>query len=217
LDEQVLLSGFSQGGNSAMAVGRALQQGADPRLQLGGLAPVSGGYGWSGWVRSALAGEVEPLPATIYLAYLTVAWNRLHHLYDSPSEAFNAPYDQTVEMLFDNDHTIQEIFVGVPATPQELLTEQFQQRLQQPSGALRAALQAADSVCDWQPQVPVVLYAASGDREMPIASTHHCQQALKAQGAEVDVVDVGDYDHFGSILQSVPLILEWFDELLGHR
>jgi hypothetical protein len=196
-----------------MALGRALQEEADPNLRLGALAPISGGYGWSAFVRSALAGDVEPPASTVYLAYLSVAWNRLHHLYDSPSEAFRAPYDETVETLFDNDHTIEAIFAGLPATPQELFTPQFAQLLQQPTGTLQEAMHEADSVCDWRPQVSVSLYAASGDHEMPIVSTYHCQQALQAQGADVELVDVGDVDHFGSVLQSVPQILRQFDAM----
>jgi dienelactone hydrolase len=42
LDRRVLVSGFSQGGQAAMGLGRALQEGADRRFALGALAPVSG-------------------------------------------------------------------------------------------------------------------------------------------------------------------------------
>jgi hypothetical protein len=101
----------------------------------------------------------------------------------------------------------------MPEDPSELLTAEFAARLQQPTGALAAALAAADAVCDWTPDVPVHLYAASGDHEMPIASTEHCRNALEEGGAEVAVIDVGDFDHFGSALESVPKILDRFDGL----
>ncbi len=215
LDDRVLVSGFSEGGNAAMALGQALHNDADPHLQLGALAPISGGHGWSAWVRSAVSGEIDPGAATVYLAYLSVAWNRLHHLYDSPIEAFRAPYDGTVETLFDNDHTIEQIFSGLPATPEELLAPPFAERLRHPSGTLRQALQEADSVCDWQPDVPVHLYAANGDHEMPIDSAIHCQQALQAHGADVTLIDVGDVDHFGSVVLSLPRVLAQFETIGG--
>jgi pimeloyl-ACP methyl ester carboxylesterase len=215
LTRDVLVTGFSQGGNSAMALGRAIQQGESPDLALGALAPISGGYGWSQWIESALAEDSEIIPkaATIYLGYVTVAWNRLHHIYGAPSEAFKSPYDEIVETLFDNDHTIDQIFPAMPVNPRDLLTAEFVGRLQQPTGTLAAALAAADAVCDWTPGAPVHLYAASGDHEMPIASTEHCRAALEERGAEVEVIDVGDFDHFGSAMESVPKILELFDGL----
>jgi len=215
LTRDVLVTGFSQGGNSAMALGRALQQRENPDLALGALAPIGGGYGWSQWIKSALAEESAIIPeaATIYLGYLTVAWNRLHHFYGAPSEAFRSPYDETVETLFDNDHTIEQIFPAMPVHPSDLLTAEFIARLQQPTGELADALAAADAVCDWTPGVPVHLYAAGGDQEMPIASTEHCRDALEERGAEVEVIDVGDFDHFGSAMESVPRILELFDGL----
>jgi acetyl esterase/lipase len=207
----VLVSGFSQGGNSALALGRLLRDEGRSGLALGALAPISGGYGWSAWLRSALAGDVDRFAATIYLGYFSVAWNRMHGLYDDPSEAFLAPYDATVETLFDNDHTIEQIVAGLPTPPQALLTPQFIEFLHYPTGALQAALAEADSLGNWRPDVPVHLYAASGDREMPIASTLHAERALKEHGADVTLVDVGDTDHFGSVMQSVPRVLAEFD------
>jgi cephalosporin-C deacetylase-like acetyl esterase len=41
LDPRILVTGFSQGGQAAMALGRALQGGADPYLRLGALARLA--------------------------------------------------------------------------------------------------------------------------------------------------------------------------------
>ena len=46
---------------------------------------------------------------------------------------------------------------------------------------------------------------------MPIASTLHAERALKEHGADVTLVDVGDTDHFGSVMQSVPRVLAEFE------
>src|SRR2546430_1316383 len=44
LDRRLLVSGFSQGGPAAMALGRAIQGGADRHFRVAGLAPISGPY-----------------------------------------------------------------------------------------------------------------------------------------------------------------------------
>lgn len=212
LDSKVLVTGFSQGGPSTMALGQALQEGADPDLGLAALAPISGPYDFSGTLAQALAGEINAGPQ--YLAYLMVAWNRLHHLYDSPSDAFLAPYDAVVEGLLDGYHTTDEVFAGIPlATPEELFTPQFLDLMRHPRGALQAALATADGTINWTPEAPITIYAASGDRDVPIANAHHAQAVLQAAGVEADLVDVGDVDHGTSVVLSVPRVLEQFEGL----
>ncbi|MGK3982405.1 hypothetical protein WME99_05175 [Sorangium sp. So ce136] len=208
LDERVLISGFSQGGNAAMALGRALQGGADAEMSVGALAPISAPYDVSGTLETAVTSGIEHVAP--YVAYLTIAWHRVHHLYDAPSDAFRAPYDETVEALFDGHHTGEQIFDALPATLEELFTPQFLETLRHPTGTLLEALQEADSACDWRPDVPVRLYASTGDRDVPIANAHYCEELLEAQGAETELVDFGEVDHGTSVNLSLPQVIEQF-------
>ena len=89
-----------------MALGRVLQQGADPRLRLGALAPVSGTYDIADAELPAMfSGQIAPKSATFYLPYLLLAWNRIYHLYQRPAQAFRPPYDHTMPILYDGYHT----------------------------------------------------------------------------------------------------------------
>ncbi|WP_437972078.1 hypothetical protein WMF04_23550 [Sorangium sp. So ce260] len=211
LDERVLISGFSQGGNGAMALGRALQEGADAALSVGALAPISGPYDVSGTLETAVTSGIEHVAP--YVAYLTVAWHRVHHLYDAPSDAFRAPYDETVEGLFDGHHTGDQIFDVLPATLEDLFTPQFLGYLRNPTGTLLEALEEADGTCDWRPGVPVHLYASTGDRDVPIANAHHCKELLEAQGAKTNLIDFGEVDHGTSVSLSLPVVVEQFDTI----
>ncbi len=209
LDPRTLVTGFSQGGPSAMALGKTLAGGNEPGLSLAALAPISGPYDFSGTLNAALAGEINSAPQ--YLAYLVVAWNRLHGLYESPSDAFLAPYDMKVESLLDNTHTPDEVFAGIPLErPEDLFTPQFLDGMRNPTGPFRAALRVADSTADWRPDVPVTFYAASGDLDVPIANAIQAQETLAEHGAASDVVDVGDVDHTTSVVLSLPLVLDQF-------
>jgi hypothetical protein len=101
----VAVSGFSQGANGSFLLARALQRDADPNFTLGALAPISGAYHlfdveWP----AALDGAVEPRAAAYYLAYITVAWNRIYHLYEDESAVFKPPYAGRVVALFDGEH-----------------------------------------------------------------------------------------------------------------
>lgn len=217
LDGRVMVTGFSQGGQAAMALGRALQQGAVPGLRLAALAPISGPYAVERAELPAVwSGDIEPHTATFYLAYWVTSMNRLHHLYDTPGQAFRAPYDTTVEGLFDGRHTEEQIAAALPASPAELLTDAFLAQLGQPTDALLDALRANDTTCTgWRPRVPVTLYASRGDRDVAIANARLCRADLAASGAEVRLVDVGAVDHMHGALRSLPRVLRTFQDLLS--
>jgi hypothetical protein len=98
----VMVTGFSQGASPALGLGRALQDRADPWFRLGALAPVSGVYDFAGAeLPAVLDGDLvrlNPDPqlgakySVLYTALTLVAFDRVHRIYRSPSEVFQAPY-----------------------------------------------------------------------------------------------------------------------------
>jgi hypothetical protein len=215
LQREVLVTGFSQGASAAMALARALQAGADRWFQLGAVAPVSGAYDFQQVeLPAVLNGELPPKVAVVYAAYLLVAWNRLHHLYDSPAEVFQPPYDRTIEQLFDSQHTGQQVVAGTPDDIGQLLTPHALQMLRHPTGPLAAALQVADSTCaDWSPRAPIRLYIATADEQAPNANSYHCQAALRSHGVDAPIVSVGDVDHLDSNRLGTAAVVRWFGRL----
>ncbi|MFE2287734.1 alpha/beta hydrolase [Streptomyces sp. NPDC059443] len=210
----VYATGFSQGGQVAMALGRELSRGRDG-FRLRALAPMAGPYDLSGSeIPGIVDGRVEPRTAVFYLSYFLTAQNRLHPLYKDPAEVFRAPYAQAVENLFDGNHTEEEIVAGLPATPDELLTPEWAANLRDPRGAFRTALVANDGSCDWKPAVPVRLYAGAGDTDVPVANARACAADLARHGVRATVVDQGaDATHVVTAVRSAPQAVRWFDSL----
>ncbi|MGB3442411.1 MAG: lipase family protein [Actinophytocola sp.] len=206
LDRKVLVSGFSQGGQVSMHVGRALQESRE--FELGGIAAIAGPYDIRGQeLPAALDGRLDGVSAVLYLGYAMTAWNRSQKVYDSPSEAFRAPYDQVVDSLFDSDHEERDVVMALPATPQELFTDEFLARLAHPTGTLAEVLAANDDPCQWRPRVPVRLYAGTADRDVVFANAESCETDLRAHGArDVRLVNVGDVGHFDSARVALPRI-----------
>ncbi|MET7731431.1 alpha/beta hydrolase [Streptomyces sp. NPDC005402] len=212
LTGQVYATGFSQGGQVAMALGKALREGADRHFRLRALAPVSGPYDLEGQEMPALFdGRVNDTSGVLYISYWLVAQNRLHPLYKDPSEVFRAPYAGRVEGLLDGSHEEEDVVKGLAPSVKQLLTPAFYERLRHPSGAVLDAMRAADHTCDWKPEVPVRLYAGTADTDVPIGNTRACARTLAGQGARVRVVDQGPVDHFGSIVVSAPQVVRFFD------
>ncbi|MET9907356.1 alpha/beta hydrolase [Streptomyces sp. NPDC006476] len=205
-------TGFSQGGQVAMALGKALSQGADQHFRLKALAPVSGPYDLEGTEMPALFdGRVNDTSGVLYISYWLVVQNRLHHLYDTPGEVFRKPYADRVESLYDGDHEEDDVLAQLAPTVKQLLTPAAYERLQHPTGALLTAMRAADHTCDWKPAVPVRLYAGDEDTDVPIGNARPCARTLAGQGARVRVVDQGAVDHFGSFAVSAPQVVRYFD------
>ncbi|MCX5114553.1 alpha/beta hydrolase [Streptomyces sp. NBC_00378] len=218
LTGDVYASGFSQGGQVAMALGKALDGGADRHFRLRALAPVSGPYDIEHAETPALFdGRVNDISAVFYMSYYLTAQSRLHPLYKDPSEAFRKPYAAIVDDLFDTNHTEEEIIPALPATLKELLTDDYYRRLQHPTGGLLAAARAQDGNCAWKPDVPVRLYSSSGDTDVPIANARHCAADLAARGVDAPVVDQGGADHNTTYMKSGPQIVRWFDTVAARR
>ncbi|MEU9482402.1 lipase [Streptomyces decoyicus] len=219
LGHDVLVTGFSQGASAAMGLAQSLQAGDDRWFRLEAVAPVSGAYDFRNAEMPALLnGSLDPKASVLYAAYFLVAWNRLHHLYHSPTEVFQAPYDGTVEALFDGSHTGRQLFAGTPNTINALLTPRGFDMLRHPAGRLASALQVADRTCAWTPRVPVRLYAADADEQAANANTDHCEAALQSHGVSATVVNLGTPEfegsrHLGSNVAGTAAIVRWFSRL----
>lgn len=216
LSGDVYATGFSQGGQVAMALGRALEGGADRHFRLKALAPVSGPYDLEREEIPALFdGRVNDASGLIYSSYWLVEQSRLHSIYKDPSEAFRAPYASRVEGLYDGTHEEEDILKALPPTVEEMLTPAFAEKMRHPGGGLLDAMRAADHTCDWKPDVPVRLYAGAADTDVPIGNARSCARQLAERGSAVTVVNQGDVDHFGSFQVSAPQVARWFDALSG--
>jgi alpha/beta superfamily hydrolase len=212
LSRTVFVTGFSQGAQAAMAAGHALEK-TRSRWHLAALAPMAGPYDLSGAESAAILdpARTDPQHASFYAAYIFTAWKDLYHLYTDPHQVFTPQYADIVEGLFDGTHGIADIDALLP-TPAELFRPEILALIANPSGRYAAALRDND-VCHWAPTAPTRLYAARGDRDVVFANAEQCRQQIMARGGTADIVDMGDVDHVGTAVTSLPLIRAWFTEL----
>ncbi|GKQ40533.1 S9 family peptidase [Streptomyces sp. A012304] len=220
LRREVLVTGFSQGASAALGLARSLQDGADGWFRLRAVAPISGAYAFrDAELPALLSGRTEPKASVIYAALTLVAFDRLHHLYDTPAQVFRAPYDRTIEGLLDGTHSGPEVVAGTPDSLDALLTPRGRAMLAHPTGRLAAALRVADGVCaDWAPRVPIRLYYADADEQAVTENTAHCHAALRARGVDVPLVGLGTPDyggsrHLGSQQKGTAAVVRWFRSL----
>jgi predicted esterase len=214
LAARTFVTGFSQGGAAAMALGRRLQDGADPRLRLAALAPMSGPYDPErAQLPATVAGEVDSATANYYLSYVVHQWQPLYHVYERATDVWRGHWAARVDRLFDGRHDDVAILKVLPRRLDRLFTPAFQARLAHPDGGLLAGLRDNDSACRWAPAVPIHLYAAHADRQVAFANSRSCAAELRDRGVRVALRDMGDTGHFGSTLRATPRVLAWFARL----
>jgi hypothetical protein len=218
---EVLVSGFSQGASAALGLAKALQDGTDPYFRLGAVAPISGAYEFRRAEIPALlaGGQIPPKLAVAYTTYILVSWNRLHHLYGSPTEIFQAPYAAKVDRLFDGNTPGRQMLAALPDTLDQLLTARGFELIRHPNPPLSRALDVLDATCTgWIPRAPIRLYYASGDEQAVTANTDHCQAEFRAGGLNLKPIDLGPHDyegsrHLGTEVAGTTAILNWFTTL----
>lgn len=205
----VLVTGFSEGGQAAMALGRTLQ-GSHGYFRPRALAPVAGPYELSTVELPALFnGRVSQVLEPYYMGYVLTSWNRIYHLYAKPSDAFRAPYASKMAGLYNGGQQDAAIVAALPTTLRQLLTPRYYALLQHPTAKVRRAF-AANDTCGWTPDVPVRMFAASGDTTVTPADTAQCVRAIRSRGGDATAIQFGNVSHDVSDFLALHQIVRWF-------
>lgn len=214
LSPQTYLAGYSQGGHATMALHRAIQETYPQEFSVTASAPMSGPYDLSG-VQMTRTLSLDQPGSPVFLAYVLVSYHRRWGgIYTAPADAFQSPYDQRVEGLYDGTHSYAEVAAGLPATPRELLTAAFIEAVTtNPDHPLNQRLRENDCY-DWKPNAPVRLYHGRADTVVYYANAEKALAAMQARGADVTLVNVGDTrNHVDSFAPSLVAARNWFDSL----
>ena len=208
-NDELFTFGFSQGGHSALALQRELQDG---HVDVTGTATVGGVFDVERWLLASLANETTAT-VPLYVSYLLLAYDDLYDIYAQTSEVFREPYASTVSGLFDMRHYFDDIVAGLPSTARELLTPSYYAELTtQPQTPLRVRLRQ-NAVDRWGPDAPVRVYHSPEDEEVPYADALESVNRLRGRGGDVTVRPLPGFDHVNSWIQAMPRAVTWFRSL----
>lgn len=203
------VAGFSQGGHATMAALRALEAGGGSAL---GAAGVAGPYNLRTIsFPNALAGGTPS--HSVYLSYLVRGYGAR---YGQPMDSVLKPeISALAAQLYDQPHELDAIVAALPATPRSMFRPEFLEAADHggPNWLLEAM--GDNEVSHFTPKAPVRLYAGQQDRDVPPREAAVTAEEMRGRGADVTAFDVGDVDHFGSLMAATPKVLAWLDELGG--
>lgn len=208
--DTLLLTGFSQGGHATLAMQRALESRPVDGLLVRASAPIAGPFDLAA-ISLPFALEGHSQASSLYLAYMLDSYANVYG--EALDSALQEPYATLVPTLFDGVHDYDSIVAALPRNPREMFRDEFLRTYEDgDSNWLRERL-VSNSLYDWSPRAPIRLYFGSLDVDVSPREAELEAARLRERGAEVAIVDVGAFDHEGSVLQSVPMLLAWFDEL----
>ena len=189
---------------------RALESTPVDGLSVRASAPIAGPFDLAA-ISLPFALEGHSQASSLYLAYMVDSYANVYG--EALDSALQEPYASLVPTLFDGVHDDDSIIAALPRNPREMFRDEFLRTYEDgDSNWLRERL-VSNSLYDWSPRAPIRLYFGSLDVDVSPREAELEAARLRERGADVATVDVGAFDHEGSVLQSVPMLLAWFDEL----
>ncbi len=215
LNNQVFLTGYSQGGHSAMALHRHLETEFPDEFEVTAAAPMSGPYSVAEVMRDLILSE-EEYTRPGYLIYTFISYQTVYgDIYPDIETAFRAPYRQVVEDFSNGITSLSEmdsLLVGLLETnenaviPLRLLEEAYVQTVTgNPDHPMNLAMQE-NNVYDWSPQAPTRLYYCEMDEEIPFENSLVAEATMLANGA-ADVQAISASAALGHFLCAFPASL----------
>jgi alpha-beta hydrolase superfamily lysophospholipase len=208
-DRDLFLAGFSQGGGATAGAQKFLQENNETGLRLRGAATISAAFNPREISLPHFIESDEPF----FLAMILSAMSHVHG--QSLEGLVRAPYADELADWFDGTHNEAFLRAHLPQHLAELVTDEFLHGADTGSNerqwfddALRAA-----ATYDYAPEAPLRIHFGSRDTIVIPEEARAAFSHMNAQQGNVELMDVGPYDHDEMVLQSLPHIQRWFDEL----
>ena len=214
-NQQLFLSGYSQGGHVTMAAHQMLE--ADyPNIPVTASAPMAGPYDLSNTHRALMENDSLPYPQPGYLPYTIFSLQLVYgNFYSSYSEVLSEPYDSILPPMFDGSKKLDAVNNVMPSIPIHIVDSSYYANyLADSLHPIKVALKKNDTY-RWSAQAPMRLYHCSGDEVVPFAHSEVAKDSLIARGStSIELIDVGaNYNHVSCADVSVLGAKLWFDGL----
>lgn len=220
VNEQLFITGYSQGGHAAMALHRELARNYADEFPVTASAPMSGPYSISGAMKALFFSD-EEYGQPSYVVHTILSYDAAYGLYDKLEEYFDPDFTEAIAAFRDNtiarDSLEGFLLEGLrqkhgAAVPRLLLQDSVRQAvLDDPDHPLNLAM-ADNDVFRWAPLAPTRLFYCTGDDQVPYLNSIIARDTMQALGAaDLEARDVDtEADHGGCIFPAVLATLNFF-------
>lgn len=217
LNDQLFITGYSQGGHASMALHREIELNLGDQFTVTAASHMSGPYDISGVFRNFILSDEEYFfPA--YVVFTILSYDRVYGLFDELTEFFKPAYANAIQLYFNNAitlSTLNEIIIdqltqnaGASITRNIFQDSIINAIANDPFHPYNQALRDND-VYEWAPQAPTRILYCMADDQVPFRNSIVADSVMNALGApSVELFDVqSDADHgecvFPAVLNTV--------------
>lgn len=236
LDGRLFLSGYSQGGQVAMALARLIESNPRSRFRVTAAAPAAGPYDLYGSARTAFLRTTPYVPLSIYVIYGVAALNATYGLSDRLDELLTPSAAAIGEKLLTAGMTQAELVATVPKIGSQAMQPAVLNAFlcgadiptfcdpSAPGRAIQVATSLADALranqtYDWLPTAPLRMYFGEADMDVPPTNAPMTAEHMYTLGAspadvtfEVLSGPAGEkLNHPTALWPSIIASRKWFD------
>lgn len=208
----LFLMGFSQGGQTAAGLHRALERTPLEGYALKATVAIAGPHD----LRGALLSKLTP-PAALEpnsIGYAAFAVSAYAAYYDAPlDQAMTPGAARRVPELFDGSRWPEEIGRALPGDARRLFRPAFLKALGTAEGNWFTRALDENETWAWVPRAPLRIVTGEADRDVPPASSRALYDYARARGGAVELRSMGPVDHMTAAARSYAPTLEWFEAL----
>jgi pimeloyl-ACP methyl ester carboxylesterase len=181
-NDQLFLTGYSQGGHATMAAHKYLQEFNHPRYQVTASAPLSGAYDMSGVQAEVM---FQPYSQPFYLPYLLVSYAQAYEdVWEGDIyEIFRSPYDSIIPPFFEGSRDIKDFNKVLPKVPAEVIREELVDAFLNDPEFPMAKKIAKNNLYEWVPKAPMLLCYCEGDEQVFYKNSLVAHEWMKRNGA----------------------------------
>ncbi len=179
LNGDFFITGYSQGGYSAMATFKYIEENCN-EIDITAVGACAGGYDIMSVIDNVVKGD--SYPETLLLVMPFVTYNKLY--VNRPlTDIFNSPYDVMIQDVIDGETEWADSADSYPQVLAELFNSSLLDDFKNAETTFFNQAITENSVHDWAPQKPLRLYHYPPDEIIPLESTQSTLSLMQANGA----------------------------------
>lgn len=213
LNDQLFITGYSQGGHASMALHREIEQNQSALFTVTAAAHLSGPYSISGVMRDLIIGDSEYFfPA--YIPFTIISYDEAYGLFDSLGAVFKPIYASMIDKFFEGTFsltTLNNLLIAAleqnngASIPKYMFQDSVLNAVINDSNhPFNVALRNND-VYDWAPQAPTRIVYCTADDQVPYRNSVVADSVMNLRGApDVMKIDANSTaDHGGCVFPAV--------------
>jgi len=212
-NNQLFLTGYSQGGHAAMSAHQMIQEEYGNEFQVTASAPMSGAYDMTGVQADVM---FERYFNQAYLPYLILSLQEKYQIWDDDIyDVFVEPYKTIIKEKVNHQNKLKEVSKLLPEIPADMLRDEIVAEFKNNPDFIFTKVLAENNNYNWKPESPMMLCYCNADEQVSYKNAFVAKDAMKANGAERIILRNGGkkYGHNKCALFSLMNTKFFFDSI----